>query len=265
MSSLRQGSSPLARGLRRDECVPAGLHRIIPARAGFTVTSHKEFSAARDHPRSRGVYSSSHRPWGTSRGSSPLARGLRWRRSWVPRFMRIIPARAGFTRISLGISHSGTDHPRSRGVYAVRHAGRPVQVGSSPLARGLRAPLPCSASRPGIIPARAGFTSVLRKAEVRRPDHPRSRGVYLSSFLSWRLTRGSSPLARGLQLISDWQKPLSRIIPARAGFTRVQHVQAPPVGDHPRSRGVYWPGKLDNPTPWGSSPLARGLPALHLL
>ena len=51
----------------------------------------------------------------------------------------------------------------------------------------------------------------------------------------------------------------SRIIPARAGFTRSGRLEAPGRQDHPRSRGVYWKVILLPLSPGGSSPLARGL------
>ena len=35
--SVTAGSSPLARGLREDGADARGVHRIIPARAGFTT------------------------------------------------------------------------------------------------------------------------------------------------------------------------------------------------------------------------------------
>ena len=52
-------------------------------------------------------------------GSSPLARGLRvrGRREQTP--WRIIPARAGFTSLSVRTNRVPPDHPRSRGVYHV--------------------------------------------------------------------------------------------------------------------------------------------------
>ena len=92
------GSSPLARGLPRpagDRAVGPG---IIPARAGFTADRSRVPAAARDHPRSRGVYAEELRARAGEGGSSPLARGLR--RSSVGWSGRggIIPARAGFTR-----------------------------------------------------------------------------------------------------------------------------------------------------------------------
>ena len=91
-------------------------------------------------------------------------------------------------------------------------------------------------------------------------DHPRSRGVY--SFCCRRRTvpRGSSPLARGLRAAGSIKAQLTRIIPARAGFTvrRSSSSSGPP--DHPRSRGVYRGTGDVSAGDRGSSPLARGLP-----
>ena len=50
---------------------------------------------------------------------------------------------------------------------------------------------------------------------------------------------GSSPLARGLHWTSCHDQDCSGIIPARAGFTGPQALQASATADHPRSRGVY--------------------------
>ena len=50
------GSSPLARGLPSRIKERDGDLRIIPARAGFTASVCAWTRAARDHPRSRGVY-----------------------------------------------------------------------------------------------------------------------------------------------------------------------------------------------------------------
>ena len=71
------GSSPLARGLRYLQAAPARPGRIIPARAGFTVTSEFELADWLDHPRSRGVYGRRSHSAYLADGSSPLARGLR--------------------------------------------------------------------------------------------------------------------------------------------------------------------------------------------
>ena len=193
------GSSPLARGLLNSDHFNIVGDRIIPARAGFTRDISWKNPLAADHPRSRGVY------WvlslvGRPRpGSSPLARGLRRHDGLGPARGGIIPARAGFTRRGIGGRRRRPDHPRSRGVYDGLRVTLNSASGSSPLARGLP---------------------------------PRSAGMGGGS-------RGSSPLARGLRLSQRAGQRWRRIIPARAGFTRVTRMFRGPCWDHPRSRGVY--------------------------
>ena len=113
------GSSPLARGLLPAARRPVGPTGIIPARAGFTPSGRPRGSPRRDHPRSRGVYSGVGVLWWTGVGSSPLARGLRSSSSSCTDGGRIIPARAGFTPAASPAAPTHTDHPRSRGVYAL--------------------------------------------------------------------------------------------------------------------------------------------------
>ena len=92
------GSSPLARGSR--DALGGGLddRGIIPARAGFTGRSSAPRSRGPDHPRSRGVYACGTVLPRETDGSSPLARGLHIRDQHLVHVVRIIPARAGFTR-----------------------------------------------------------------------------------------------------------------------------------------------------------------------
>ena len=111
---------------------------------------------------------------------------------------RIIPARAGFTRRAHHLPRPGPDHPRSRGVYDKPLTTDISQVGSSPLARGLRANISPSLFEAGIIPARAGFTNDFGGECFECGDHPRSRGVYVRTGAIAGLAGGSSPLARGL-------------------------------------------------------------------
>ena len=213
------GSSPLARGLRQAGCLRGPRTRIIPARAGFTEARRHSRYVTRDHPRSRGVYSTAISATVNCLGSSPLARGLRERKESLRPGAGIIPARAGFTfRFSARIG---------------------VSPGSSPLARGLHAHGPLGGSAYGIIPARAGFTPSSAETVEGAWDHPRSRGVYVDKFLIPMIEKGSSPLARGL------------LRPRRA-CRRV-------ASDHPRSRGVYLPPTSLPVSSAGSSPLARGL------
>ena len=133
-----RGSSPLARGLHPGPRSHVAPHRIIPARAGFTLSLVGVCACVRDHPRSRGVYDADATANGLSYGSSPLARGLHHKAFVRAVQAGIIPARAGFTAGREELLDANRDHPRSRGVYGTgRTVSMPV-CGSSPLARGLR-------------------------------------------------------------------------------------------------------------------------------
>ena len=173
------GSSPLARGLppEADALIPD--EGIIPARAGFTPRTAVRMRWTRDHPRSRGVYGLSYPHTPSAAGSSPLARGLRFFGALATNEGGIIPARAGFTAPQGPPTRILRDHPRSRGVYSHTLETRVQRVGSSPLARGLRTDIRLEQFRDRIIPARAGFTRPPSPGHPSRPDHPRSRGVYL--------------------------------------------------------------------------------------
>ena len=239
LQCLHRGSSPLARGLLLRPGGRARAHRIIPARAGFTPSTSGVTAPGPDHPRSRGVYSTSNWSVPSTGGSSPLARGLLLRPGGRARAHRIIPARAGFTASMRPCSRLRRDHPRSRGVYGMSGMRAASSSGSSPLARGL----------PG---------GGVRTRGV-RPDHPRSRGVYLDGGDIYATGVGSSPLARGLRAVAVDLDAGRRIIPARAGFTRNALFILNPQGDHPRSRGVYYHWAMPTVIGSGSSPLARGL------
>ena len=172
-----------------------------------------------DHPRSRGVYPvkvTGHTPDG---GSSPLARGLLPESKEATIDDGIIPARAGFTFLHSPCRGWVWDHPRSRGVYDGRSPIFSRRLGSSPLARGLRCFSVWTDLPMGIIPARAGFTPNSEFVKAGDGDHPRSRGVYVRLSRQCDTTPGSSPLARGLLVACSQDQRLTRIIPARAGFT----------------------------------------------
>ena len=197
-------------------------------------------------------------------GSSPLARGLPLSMSPCSAPVGIIPARAGFTRgLFCGATHV-KDHPRSRGVYITDTSPQARTAGSSPLARGLPRMTVVLSQRSGIIPARAGFTDGQTSPEKDDADHPRSRGVYRFAGNRKNDLLGSSPLARGLQERARARRLGPGIIPARAGFTAQAITSAYKHSDHPRSRGVYVHASITAPVSGGSSPLARGLPFVHV-
>ena len=116
MHRAARGSSPLARGLPLRGAESRSEGRIIPARAGFTGSSHRPAVAAGDHPRSRGVYLPGARYARCPLGSSPLARGLQLDDlPWDP-MAGIIPARAGFTEVPQADSgHHGRIIPARAG------------------------------------------------------------------------------------------------------------------------------------------------------
>ena len=231
----------------------------VPACAGFTSGTRSRRSRTWDHPRSRGVYDRDFKAAGDVLGSSPLARGLRYRQHVPAQGLRIIPARAGFTRGRPTRPSRGRDHPRSRGVYHMRFSFQRVVLGSSPLARGLLGVVPPVRAVGGIIPARAGFTHAAGGRAHPAQDHPRSRGVYTGPSPRPPGTPGSSPLARGLRWYAVVRRGPGGIIPARAGFTMTRLTPDFWTTDHPRSRGVYLRPMSVKVSGSGSSPLARGL------
>ena len=113
----------------------------------------------------------------------------------------------------------------------------------------------------GIIPAHAGFTTSRWPPAHRRPDHPRTRGVY--TVISVTVTRlaGSSPHTRGLRPAHPGHPRWVRIIPAHAGFTLRHCRYIPLCRDHPRTRGVYRASSSLTAGRYGSSPHTRGLHA----
>ena len=111
------GSSPLSRGIQLlgvDEGIVFG---IIPALAGNTPYWTCSAIARRDHPRSRGEYSSTGSILKSGVGSSPLSRGIRLHIGRELSHRGIIPALAGNTAETPEGDISIPDHPRSRGEY----------------------------------------------------------------------------------------------------------------------------------------------------
>ena len=239
ISSNTAGSSPLARGTHTGARAGSTPLRLIPARAGNTMTDITLKLTEAAHPRSRGEHKSAPRPIRELVGSSPLARGtLSWRVCPVDG-LRLIPARAGNTPIGAQSFDLKTAHPRSRGEHQPRPCMITAAGGSSPLARGTRAPCPRSDCRRRLIPARAGNTERPPRAKCSCTAHPRSRGEHFTVISRPVLERGSSPLARGTPKPERTFGLDSRLIPARAGNTCYHHLPPSSSTAHPRSRGEH--------------------------
>ena len=210
------------------------------------------------HPRSRGEHWPPRMYSLLPYGSSPLARGTLGSRSPGHRPRRFIPARAGNT---LGVIRGRPAlpvHPRSRGEHELGSAVGRDSTGSSPLARGTRRHERRDAHGPRFIPARAGNTSTPSTRPSASPVHPRSRGEHMRCIVRECGRAGSSPLARGTRLAGLGRLAHRRFIPARAGNTTVSPVSRSSLPVHPRSRGEHVELDRNQPSPDGSSPLARG-------
>ncbi len=252
------GSSPLARGGHRRERRGPRARGLIPARAGRTWGVIEENWSGRAHPRSRGEDGSSHALHTSRSGSSPLARGGRT----APHLHRcgagLIPARAGRTAWSARCRPGRGAHPRSRGEDTPTAATPAHGWGSSPLARGGLPGEGARDGRDGLIPARAGRTSMSSAWSTERRAHPRSRGEDRCGVRGCHGEGGSSPLARGgLGALRHAPQGLG-LIPARAGRTDVRRRSSVSVRAHPRSRGEDLGRNVSDVSDGGSSPLARG-------
>ena len=170
-------------------------------------------------------------------GSPPHARGRRLGWEFGEDFGGITPACAGKTSLSSLSFGSSPDHPRMRGEDELEPAGRVVDLGSPPHARGrherlLRIPLDDR-----ITPACAGKTGSRALGQRKVGDHPRMRGEDNHGVFSHKKPAGSPPHARGRLSSSVSVSRIRRITPACAGKTPRVVGGGRRTGDHPRMRG----------------------------
>ena len=160
VEGIAAGSSPLARGTHDKFRDATGTFGLIPARAGNTGSSGRTIQRWRAHPRSRGEHRVNALIQITPSGSSPLARGTRVLNAYVAGSVGLIPARAGNTYGTGECRLAPGAHPRSRGEHNLCVCCATSGVGSSPLARGTLCGLLRRIGGLGLIPARAGNTTV---------------------------------------------------------------------------------------------------------
>ena len=156
------GSSPLARGTPTMLMTISSTTGLIPARAGNTLSPVLDEVAGGAHPRSRGEHLLHLAHHHSNVGSSPLARGTHRRRVHDSAEAGLIPARAGNTASCAVKSLAVRAHPRSRGEHSMTGRIRCGCWGSSPLARGTLSKAKVARDFGGLIPARAGNTSLPR-------------------------------------------------------------------------------------------------------
>ena len=212
-------------------------------------------------------------------GSPPLTRVLPENRESFRRRQRITPAYAGTTDLQGANLDFSWDHPRLRGYYRKREAGKTHERGSPPLTRVLHTSKPSLSPCWRITPAYAGTTIFFFSLICFPRDHPRLRGYYYDMRYISGAVGGSPPLTRVLPhgksthldkrritpltrvLLSDHvgvhQK--ERITPAYAGTTRRFSKNTSNQEDHPRLRGYYSLCYYAQRMYKGSPPLTRVL------
>ena len=110
------------------------------------------------------------------------------------------------------------------------------------------------------IPAHAGNTRLPSIRKLAKEVHPRSRGEYYALCIAKSRIVGSSPLTRGILIISALVACVPRFIPAHAGNTSSTKRKGNGHKVHPRSRGEYTVYTVMLSCNQGSSPLTRGIP-----
>ena len=279
------GSSPQARGTRDARHIVVHSRRFIPAGAGNTCSPVSRNVRRSVHPRRRGEHpcSSADRP--RVSGSSPQARGTPGHSQTGTQIHRFIPAGAGNTTSSIENPRLAPVHPRRRGEHSGTASSLPDSTGSSPQARGTRGAYAGQRAVERFIPAGAGNTIQIVQNKSDRPVHPRRRGEHANMPAMKCGFGGSSPQARGTRDQVAERRDKSRFIPAGAGntwpgrcYARMAPVH-PRAGAgntrslvsllyvstvHPRRRGEHCSRVSPRLRRIGSSPQARGTPAIRV-
>ena len=255
---VRFGSSPRVRGQQNLVSLRGVFGRIIPARAGPTMSWRMCSISNADHPRACGANSSCLVESHGYAGSSPRVRGQQEIRVDDALRSRIIPARAGPTTTADSRLRDNPDHPRACGANSPGWLFAPKNAGSSPRVRGQRRLSQHRSRGSRIIPARAGPTRPRDQRAAPPADHPRACGANMMPLRLVREPVGSSPRVRG-QLNNDGSSSdTARIIPARAGPTTFRRGGRARPADHPRACGANPRESSDDRSGIGSSPRVRG-------
>ena len=135
-----------------------------------------------------------------------------------------------------------------------------MQSGSSPLTRGKHAHLGCSSDQKRLIPAHAGKTSKTQPTSSPPQAHPHSRGENVLEPIRKTIQQGSSPLTRGKQRGSVYDRVQHGLIPTHAGKTLSRDSLMVLARAHPHSRGENTFAAAARTAVLGSSPLTRGKP-----
>ena len=201
-------------------------------------------------------------PWKT--GSSPRVRGKHGDRALPGEVHGLIPARAGKTRMAPDSGPEGAAHPRACGENVWTAVQTPIAAGSSPRVRGKPGRVLVSRGRRGLIPARAGKTASWASTRPAAWAHPRACGENLHTEGTNHDDSGSSPRVRGKRSATHTMRPISGLIPARAGKTARAAYGTPTSRAHPRACGENALRMPRKRAKGGSSPRVRGKPWIQI-
>ncbi len=191
------GPSPRVRGKLQGHGPHEVLRRLIPARAGKTVACGTAPRCSPAHPRAGGENLSAWLQMVSGLGSSPRGRGKPPKDLQPLAGVRLIPARAGKTSMSMGVTFRSRAHPRAGGENFEMTRASLAPPGSSPRGRGKHQPRRDRHTRNGLIPARAGKTLFHNLRLLTLSAHPRAGGENRRSLVGRPGFPGSSPRGRG--------------------------------------------------------------------
>ena len=210
------------------------------------------------HPRIRGERRFGKSARAEEIGSSPHARGTRYRASARQLSQRFIPACAGNASPCQVPTMIGAVHPRIRGERTWGMITPSGLAGSSPHTRGTRDGKTCGDDDFRFIPAYAGNASGRARRASTGTVHPRIRGERDPYPFVTAANFGSSPHTRGTRLDDIPGIGSRRFIPAYAGNAPSRPGLKSSATVHPRIRGERSRPFFLADVIHGSSPHTRG-------
>ena len=190
---------------------------VVPARAGIFPLRSCTVIQTRGRPRTRGDLPPRGQSWSGGARSSPHARGSSPRRTPQAATRRVVPARAGIFRASVGSSSAEAGRPRTRGDLPSGEESRAQSHSSSPHARGSSPQMRWESLPSRVVPARAGIFLEMDADHTARIGRPRTRGDLPIQEGADRDRRASSPHARGSSGEQGSRVSRSRRGPPRRG------------------------------------------------
>ena len=253
-----KGSPPRMRGKLNNESLGILLGRITPADAGKTSARLSRQTFRLDHPRGCGENTMSPFLYKAVSGSPPRMRGKLNCRVTSSTRIRITPADAGKTKLSLPVDIVYKDHPRGCGENEPCGSDNQRHAGSPPRMRGKRPSASTQIFRRGITPADAGKTRFQEAFFSAAWDHPRGCGENHFFYNPFQQPQGSPPQVRGKLFFFLFFAFQRRITPAGAGKTYFKDTDLAGAKDHPRRCGENFKVVCAKESPLGSPPQVRG-------